>query len=167
MSCVTDQYVTRNVAVAQYASIKSALERTLGPQGWIVNQRSFIVGARSLNEKDLHDNLAYFKVPQAGIESIRSMLVFKIFDEYANILKGMYSTRFNGRPKSKGDHDQMNTAPGGPSPPLITSLQPELTIRLPLSKKHTHTHTHTFTHTLTYSGTDRTYQRDNIVGCIT
>ncbi len=31
MSCVTDQYVTRakNVAVAQYASIKSALERTL------------------------------------------------------------------------------------------------------------------------------------------
>ena len=32
MSDVTDQYVTRarNVAVAQYASIKSALERTLG-----------------------------------------------------------------------------------------------------------------------------------------
>jgi hypothetical protein len=62
MSCVTDQYVTRarNVAVAQYASIKSALERTLGPQGWSVSQRSFIAGARSLNEQDLHDNLAYF-----------------------------------------------------------------------------------------------------------
>jgi hypothetical protein len=125
MSCVTDQYVrrARNVAEAQYASIKSALERTLGPQGWIVNQRSFIAGARSLNEKDLHDNLAYFKVPQADIESIRSKLAFIIFDEYANILKGMYSTRFNGRPKNKGDHDQMDTAPGGPLPPLITSLQ--------------------------------------------
>ena len=46
-----------------------------------------------------------------------------IFDEYANILKGMYSTRFNGRPKNKGDHDQMDTVPDGPSPPLITSLQ--------------------------------------------
>jgi hypothetical protein len=69
------------------------------------------------------DNLTYFKVPQAVIDSIRSKLAFKIFDEYANILKGMYSTRFNGRPKNKGDHDQMDTAPGGPSPPLITSLQ--------------------------------------------
>ena len=48
MSCVTDQYVTRdgNVAVSKYASIKSALEQTLGPQGWLVSQRSFIAGAR-------------------------------------------------------------------------------------------------------------------------
>jgi hypothetical protein len=58
-------------------------------QGWSVSQRSFITGARSLNEQDLHDNLAYFKVPKAGIESIRSKLAFKIFDEYVNILKGM------------------------------------------------------------------------------
>ncbi len=83
----------------------------------------FLAGARSLNEKDLHDNLAYFKVPEAGIDSMKSKLSFKIFDEYADILKGMYSTRFNGRPKNKGDHDQMDTAPDGPSPPLITSLQ--------------------------------------------
>ena len=125
MSCVTDQYVrrARNVAEAQYASIKSALQQTIGLQGWTVSQKSFIAGARSLNEKDLHDNLAYFKVPQAGVDSIISKLAFKIFDEYTNILKGMYSTRFNGRPKNKGDHDQMDTAPGGPSPPLITSLQ--------------------------------------------
>jgi hypothetical protein len=125
MSCVTDQYVKRakHVAEAQYAPIKSALQQTLGLQGWTVNQISFIAGARSLNEEDLHDNLAYFKVPQAGIDSIRSKLAFKIFDDYANILKGMYSTRFNGRPKNKGDHDLMDTAPGGPSPPLITSLQ--------------------------------------------
>ncbi len=88
-----------------------------------MSQKSFIAGARSLNEKDLNDNLAYFKVPQAGIDSIRSKLALKIFDEYANILKGMYSTRFNGRPKNKGDHDQMDTARDGPSPPLITSLQ--------------------------------------------
>ena len=124
-SRVTDQYVkrARNVAEAQYASMKSALEKTLNPQGCRVTQRSFIAGARSLNEKDLHDNLAYFKVPQAGIDAIRSKLVFKIFDEYANILKGMYSTRFNGRPKDKGDHSQRDTVPSGPSPPLITSLQ--------------------------------------------
>ena len=76
-----------------------------------------------MNEKDLHDNLAYFKVPQGGIESIRSKLAFKIFDEYANILKGMYSTRFNVCPKDNDTHDQMDTDPSGPMPPLITSLQ--------------------------------------------
>jgi hypothetical protein len=65
MRCVTDRYVkrARNIAEAQYVSIKSTIERTLGPHGWIVSQRSFIAGVRSLNEKDLHDNLAYFKVP--------------------------------------------------------------------------------------------------------
>jgi hypothetical protein len=126
MSCVTNQYVKRakHVAETQYATMKSALQRTIGLQGWTAKQKSFISGARFLNEKDLHDNLAYFKVPEVGIDSIRSKLTFKIFDEYANILKGMYSTRFNGRPKNKGDHDQMDTAPDGPSPPLITSLQP-------------------------------------------
>ena len=83
---------------------------TLNRQGWTVSQKSFVAGARSLNERDLHDNLAYFKVPEAGIESIRSKLAFIRFDEYANILKAMYSTRFNGHPKHKGDHDQMDTA---------------------------------------------------------
>jgi hypothetical protein len=74
MSSVTDQYVKRakHVAETQYVSIKSALQQTLGFRGWTVNQRSFTVGARSLNEKDLHDNLSYFKVPQADIDSIRS-----------------------------------------------------------------------------------------------
>jgi hypothetical protein len=71
---VTDQQVTRvkNVAISQYTSIKSALERTLHRQGWTVSQKNFISGTRSLNEKDLHDNLAYFKVPEEGLESIRS-----------------------------------------------------------------------------------------------
>ena len=84
-----------------------------------MSQRSFIAGARSLNEQDLHENLAYFKVPQAGIESIRSKLAFKIFDEYANILKGMYSTRFNGlygRPKDFDVYAHTDSAPGGPTP---------------------------------------------------
>ena len=63
--------------------------QTLDRQGWLVRQRSFTVGERSLNEQDLHDNLAYFKDSQAGIESIRSKLAFQIFDGYANILKGM------------------------------------------------------------------------------
>ncbi len=76
---MTDQYVKRakHVAEAQYKPLKSASD----------------------------DNLAYFKVPQTGIDSLRSKLAFKIFDEYANILKGMYSTRFNGRQKNKGDHE--------------------------------------------------------------
>ncbi len=88
-----------------------------------MTQKSFISGARSLNEQYLHDNLVYFKVPQPVIDSIRSKLSFKIFDEYANILKGMHSTTFNGRPKNKGDHEQMDTVPDGPSLPLITSLK--------------------------------------------
>ncbi len=69
MSCVTDQYVKRakHVGEVQYALIKSALRRTLGFQGWTVKKKSFITGARSLDEGDLHDNLTYFKVPQAGI----------------------------------------------------------------------------------------------------
>ena len=47
MSDVTDQYVTRpkRVTVAQYVSIKSALEQTLDHQGWLVNQRNFITGS--------------------------------------------------------------------------------------------------------------------------
>jgi hypothetical protein len=124
MSCVTDQYVTwaKNVAIAQYTLIKFALERTLHRQGWTVIQKSFIEGVRSLNEKDLHDNLAFFKVPEAGIKSIRSKSILTIFDEYANILKDMYSTRFNGHPKIKDDHDQMDTSPRGHSPSLVTKL---------------------------------------------
>ncbi len=32
-----------------------------------------------------------------SIEPIRAKLAMKIIDEYANILKGMYSIRYNGR----------------------------------------------------------------------
>ena len=52
-------------------------------------QVSFIAEARSLNAKDLRKNLQVFKVPQAGIDTIRSRLVMKIYDKYANVLRGM------------------------------------------------------------------------------
>jgi hypothetical protein len=91
--------------------------------------------------------------------------LYLIFDEYANILRGMYSTRFNGLPENKGDHAHMDTAPGGPSSPLITSCI------ITLYYIHLITHLaggdHNPNPTLTYSGSDRTYQRDSIVGCIT
>jgi hypothetical protein len=56
-----------------------------------------------------------------------------IFDEYANILKGMYSTRFNGRTDLGGtlahpdtgrsDHGETPALPGRvPTSPLINSL---------------------------------------------
>ena len=41
------------------------------------------------------------------MESIRSKFAIKIFDEYANILKGMYSIQFNGR----SDHGGTPTNP--------------------------------------------------------
>ncbi len=66
-------------------------------QGWKVEQVSFITGARSLNEEELKKNLTFFEVPPVSIEPIRVKLDMKIFDEYANILKGMYSIRCNGR----------------------------------------------------------------------
>ena len=99
-------------------------------------KRSFIGGALSLNEKDLQENLAHFKVPEVDIESIRSKptLAFKIFDEYANIPKSMYSPRFNGCPKDSNVYAQTDS---GPMSPLITSLQvwQSNNIRLPKEKE--------------------------------
>ncbi len=59
--------------------------------------------------------------PQPDIESIRSKL--DLFDEYVNILKGMYSTRFNGRSSDKDIHDQIDSIPDGLVSVLITCLQ--------------------------------------------
>ena len=90
----------------QYTSLRSALAITMQRQGWKVEQVSFIAGARSLNEEELKRNLTNFEVPPASIEPIRAKLTVKIFDEYANILKGMYSIRFNGRPDHGGTLDR-------------------------------------------------------------
>ena len=63
----------------------------------MVEQVRFVAGVWSLNEEELKKNLEYFKVPSTNVEPIRTKAVMKIFDECANILKGMYSIRFNGR----------------------------------------------------------------------
>ena len=98
-----------------------------------VEQVSFIAGAWSLNEEEIKKNLTYFEVPPASIEPIRAKLTMKIFDEYANILKGMYSIRFNGRSDHGGtsarpahgrsDHGDAPACPAwGSTSPLINSL---------------------------------------------
>ena len=101
----------------------------------------FSVGARSLNEEEFKKNLEYFKVPSGSVELIRSKLDMKIFDEYANILKGMYSIRCNGR----SDHGVTSTHPdhgrsdhgtfhpvhhGGPRLLLSTLSQPDSLTKL-------------------------------------
>jgi hypothetical protein len=40
--------------------------------------------------------MKFFGVPEASISSIYLKLAMRTFDVYANILKCMYSTRFNG-----------------------------------------------------------------------
>ena len=135
MSDVTCRYIFRakGVAEAQYASLRSALVMTMQRQGWKVEQVSVITGARTLNEEAIKKNLTYFEVPPASIEPIRAKLDMKIFDEYANILKGMYSIRCNGRSDHEGilalpvhgrsDYGDAPACPTwGPTSPLINSL---------------------------------------------
>jgi hypothetical protein len=134
MSDVTSHYLVRakSVTVSQYESLRLALGKVMQHSGWVVHQRSFVAGAWSLNEAEFKENLEYFKVPSASIDSIRTKLAMTIFDEYANILKGMYSIRFNGRSDPGGtsarldtgrsDHGEAPTRPTNPIPPLINSL---------------------------------------------
>ena len=109
MSDVTRHHIVRakREAETQYSSLRSVLAMTIQCQSWKVEQISFIAGARSLNEKELKKNLTFFEVPSASIEPIRAKLAMKIFDEYANILKGMYSIRYNGR----SDHGDTSARP--------------------------------------------------------
>ena len=104
-------------------------------KGWKVEQVSLITGTWSINEEDLKKILTYFEVPPGSIEPIRAKLTLKIFDEYTNILKGMYSIRFNGRSDHGGtsvrpthtrsDHGDTPVCPSwGPTSPLITPWQP-------------------------------------------
>ena len=136
MSDVTSHYIVRakSAAMAQYESLRSALGKAMQHSGWMVHQRSFIAGARSLNEAELKENLEYFQVPSASIEPIRTKLAMTIFEEYANVLKGMYSIRFNGRSgdlgsssarpiSEKSDRREAPARPAGaPTPLLINSL---------------------------------------------
>jgi hypothetical protein len=80
----------------QYVSLHSAISTVIQRQSWKVDQISFITGARSDDKQDFHNNVKFFGVPEASISSIYSKLAMRTFDVYANILKYMYSTRFNG-----------------------------------------------------------------------
>ena len=88
-----------------------------------VEQISFIGGARSLNVQDLRKNLKFYQVPEASIESIGSKLAMRIFDEYANILKCMYRTRFNGAPPGQGTSLEAQPTPETVTPSLIRTLE--------------------------------------------
>jgi hypothetical protein len=47
----------------------------------------------------------------------------KIFDEYVNILRSMYITRFNGDPSKTGSSHEDHPIPETPTPSLIRSLE--------------------------------------------
>jgi hypothetical protein len=98
MSDCCEHYLVRAKKTAddQYASLRSAIGTVIQRQGWKVDQVSFITGARSVDKRDFRKNLKFFGVPEASISSIYSKLAMRTFDVYANILKCMYSTRFNG-----------------------------------------------------------------------
>jgi hypothetical protein len=95
--------------------------RYLGVQKNVSEQYGVPV-KRAPEDQDLLKNLEFFKVPQADIETIRSKLTMKIFDEYTNILKVMYSMRFNGRPTDRNVSIQDHSVPHGPTSPFITSF---------------------------------------------
>ena len=126
MSDFTDQYVVqaRQVGEDQYESVSSALSNTIRHQlredDWLSRWSSSRERVRHvINEQDLHTN-PFFNVPQTAIETIRSKLVMKIFDEYANTLREIYSTR----PFDRDDSIQTQSVPWGPtSPPVINSLE--------------------------------------------
>ena len=98
MSDCCEHYLVRakKTAENQYVSLRSAINKVIHRQSWKVDQVSFITGARSVDKQDFRNNLKFFGVPEASISSIYSKLVMRTFDVYANILKCMYSTRFNG-----------------------------------------------------------------------
>ena len=66
----------------------------------------------------LRANLGYFKVPQTGIENIRLKQAMKIHDEYANILRCVYSVRFNGSPSDQDASKKTRSDPTDPRTPL-------------------------------------------------
>ena len=98
MSDCCEHYLVRakKTAENQYASLRSAISKVIQRQSWKVEQVSFITGARSVDKQDFRNNLKFFGVPEASISSIYSKLAMRTFDVYANLLKCMYSTRFNG-----------------------------------------------------------------------
>ena len=62
--------LAQSVAKAQYETLRSALAKAMQRSGWLVNQRSFVAGARSLNEEELKENLEFFDLPSALKENL-------------------------------------------------------------------------------------------------
>ena len=89
-----------------------SLETTLGEYTRAV--KISVVGSRSINEQDLRRNLKFFLVTETSIKSIGSKLVTRIFDEYVNNLKYMYSIRING------DSVRVGTTLSQPTPNVST-----------------------------------------------
>jgi hypothetical protein len=98
MSDCCEHYLvrTKKTTENQYASLRSVISTVIQRQSWKVDQVSFITDARSVDRQDFRNNLKFFGVPEASISSIYAKLAMRTFDVYANILKCMYSTRFNG-----------------------------------------------------------------------
>ncbi len=119
MSDVCEQYLVRAKSTAenQYASLRSALSTVIQRQSWKVEQVSFITGARSVDKRDFSKNMRFFRVLEASINSTYLKLAMRTFDVYANILKCMYSTRYNGcATRSEVSSDAQ------PTPCVVTSL---------------------------------------------
>jgi hypothetical protein len=119
MSDVCEQYLVRSKSTAenQYASLRSAISTVIQRQSWKVEQVSFITGARSVDKRDFSKNMRFLRVPEASINSIYLKLAMRTFDAYANFLKCMYSTRFNGgATRSEASSDAQ------PTPCVLTSL---------------------------------------------
>jgi hypothetical protein len=98
MSDCCEHYLvrTKNTAENQYASLRSAISTVIQRQSWRVDQVSFITGARSVDKQDFSNNMKFFGVPTASINSIYSKLVMRTFDVYVNVLKCMYEDEDHG-----------------------------------------------------------------------
>ena len=73
--------------------------------------------------KRIYGKIRFFKVLEASVEAIGSKLATRIFDEYANILRCMYSTRFSGGSSGTGSSPEDQLIPKTSTPSLIRSLE--------------------------------------------
>jgi hypothetical protein len=122
MSDITDLYLLRvkSTTENQHTSLRNTLSDVIHRQAWKVEQISFVTGSRSVNEQDLRRNLKFFRVPEASIQSIYSKLGMRVFDVYANILKCMYSVRFNGGTTRSGVSSEAQSIPNVVTPLIHT-----------------------------------------------
>ncbi len=97
MSDCCEHYLVRAKNTSEnHASLRSAISTVIQRQSWRVDQVSFITGARSVDKQDFSNNMKFFGVPTASINSIYSKLVMRTFDVYVNVLKCMYEDEDHG-----------------------------------------------------------------------